>query len=171
MYTYDEIKEISLNAIELINSYGIKCSVLTKGILPIELSNWDRFSEDNEYGITLISLDKIFCESIEPGAAPIEERIASLKALHNNNRRTWVSIEPYPTPNIIDQDLTAILNAVSFTNKIIFGKMNYNKKVSEYKGYKEFYNKCASDVICFCNKRNITFHIKNKTINADYYKA
>lgn len=47
---------------------------------------------------------------------------------------------PYPTPNFIDQNLDDILNAVAFTDKIIFGRLHYNKKVSEYKDYKKFYN-------------------------------
>ena len=55
MYGYDEIKEMSLKAIELLNSNDIKCSVLTKGILPSELAD---FSTENEYGITLVSLDE-----------------------------------------------------------------------------------------------------------------
>ncbi len=38
-----------------------------------------------------------------------------------------VSIEPHPTPNIMDQDLGAILESVDFVDKIIFGKLNYNK--------------------------------------------
>ena len=42
MYGYDEIKEMSLKAIELLNSNDIKCSVLTKGILPSELADFSK---------------------------------------------------------------------------------------------------------------------------------
>ena len=38
MYGYDEVGEMSLKIIEKLNNAGIKCTVLTKGILPIELS-------------------------------------------------------------------------------------------------------------------------------------
>lgn len=55
MYEYDEIAQMSLAAIQMLNQADIKCTVLTKGILPIELANY--FSDD-EYGITLISLDE-----------------------------------------------------------------------------------------------------------------
>ena len=54
MYEYDEIATMSMNAIELLNASNIRCTVLTKGILPAALSDRNRFPADNEYGITLI---------------------------------------------------------------------------------------------------------------------
>lgn len=134
MYGYDEVKDMSLKIIQKLNDAGIKCTALTKGLLPIELA---RMSSENEYGITLISLNEQFRGEIEPNAAPYVQRIEALQALHNAGCKTWVSIEPYPTPNIIEQDFSEILNAVSFTDKIIFGRLNYNKRVSEYKDYKK----------------------------------
>lgn len=106
--------------------------------MPIELA---KQSTRNEYGITLISLDESFRRRIEPGAAAYVERIAALKALHDKGCRTWVSIEPYPTPNIIEQDLLEILNAVSFTNKLIFGRTNYSKEITAYKMHRSIINK------------------------------
>jgi len=77
---------------------------------------------------------------------------------------TWVSIEPYPTPNLIQQDLTAILEAVSFANRIIFGRTNYNKEISAFTKHKAFYNEQADIVIRFCNEHGIAYHIKNGTM-------
>ena len=98
MYGYDEISKLSIASIRKLNESGIKCTVLTKGILPGELSE---LSMDNEYGITLISLNEDYRERMEPYAAPYVERIAALRTLHDRGCRTWVSIEPYPTPNLI----------------------------------------------------------------------
>lgn len=162
MYGYDEIKEMSLKAIELLNSNGIKCSVLTKGILPSELAS---FSTENEYGITLVSLDEDFRKRMEPYTASYVERIQALRDLHDLGFKTWVSIEPYPTPNIFEQDLVEILNKIDFVDKIIFGRLNYNKEVSNYKEYKSFYNDMALRVIEFCNINNIQYHIKNGTLS------
>ena len=39
MAGYDEITEMSLQLIAIINSFGIRCSILTKGRLPAELAN------------------------------------------------------------------------------------------------------------------------------------
>jgi len=129
--------------------------------LPFELAS---FSEENEYGITLISLDEMFRQNMEPHSATYRERIESLSALHNAGCKTWVSIEPYPTPNIIEQDLSEILEEVSFCDKIIFGRLHYNKQVTAYKKHKEFFNTLSQQVIDFCTSHNISYHIKTRTI-------
>jgi len=161
MYQYSDISELSYKVLKKCNDAGIPCSVLTKGLLPLKLKD---LSVDNTYGITLISLDESFRRNMEPGSAPYEERIEALKVLHDAGCKTWVSIEPYPTPNIIDQDFAEILKAVSFVDKIIFGRLNYNKRVTAYKGYKEFFNERARQVIDFCKEHNRTYHIKNGTM-------
>ncbi len=161
MYGYDEIKGMSLLAIKKLNDAGIKCTVLTKGLLPFELTT---LSEDNEYGITLISLDEAYRQRIEPGAAPYADRLEALRALHDAGCKTWVSIEPYPTPNLIEQDLNDILEAVAFTDNIIFGRTNYNREINAYKARREFYNTQAELVASFCRERGIRYHIKNGTI-------
>lgn len=158
---YSEVGQMSLAAIRKLNEAGIKCTVLTKGILPIELAE---LSEENEYGITVVSLSPAFKRAMEPGAAPIEDRIAALEALHNLGCKTWVSIEPYPTPNIQEQDIHPILERVSFTDHIIFGRMNYNKKVSEYTDHRRFYNEKAQEVMAYCHDHGISCYIKNKTM-------
>lgn len=162
MYGYEEVAEMSISIIRKLNNAGIKCTVLTKGILPITLAE---LSPENEYGITLVSLDEDFRREMEPNSAPFAERIQALRALHDAGCRTWVSMEPYPTPNFIEQDLDAILEAVGFCDKIIFGRLNYNKKVSEYKDYKKFFNDCAQSVIQYCNENNKDYHIKDGTIS------
>ena len=124
-------------------------------------------SPENEYGITLISLDEEYRQWMEPGAAPYRERLDSLKALHDVGCKTWVSIEPYPTPNLVEQSLQELLSAVSFVDRIIFGRTNYNKEVSSYRSHREFYNKCADKVIQFCKEEQIAFHIKDGTITEE----
>lgn len=161
MYGYDEIKKMSLAAIKKLNDAGIKCTVLTKGLLPSELS---KYSIDNEYGITLISLDEEYRKRVEPGAAPYKRRLEALRKLHDKGCKTWVSIEPYPTPNLIEQSLINILDKISFTDKIIFGRTNYSKEITAFSTRKEFYNEQANLVIEYCTKNNIQYHIKNGTL-------
>jgi len=161
MYGYDEIARMSLEAIRKLNDNGIKCTVLTKGLLPSELA---KYSKKNEYGITLVSLDEQYREKMEPHAVGYQERLEALKELSDAGCKTWVSMEPYPTPNLIDQDFGKILEAVSFTDRIIFGRMNYSKEVGEYKEHRRFYNKKAQQVIDFCREHKIKYHIKEKTI-------
>ena len=161
MYGYVEISDMSIKSIKKLNEAGIKCTVLTKGLIPIDLKD---FSKENEYGITLISLDEKYREKYEPGAAPYKERIQALKKLHNADCKTWVSVEPYPTPNIIEQDIRDILDEISFTDKIIFGRTNYSKEISSYKEHKKFYNEQAQIVIDYCKEKEIEYYIKEKTI-------
>lgn len=161
MYGYDEISDMSIKSIKKLNEAGIKCTVLTKGLIPIDLKD---FSKENEYGITLISLDEKYREKYEPGAAPYKERIQALKKLHNADCKTWVSVEPYPTPNIIEQDIRDILDEIFFTDKIIFGRTNYSKEISSYKEHKKFYNEQAQIVIDYCKEKEIEYYIKEKTI-------
>lgn len=161
MYEYNEIGELTIKLISILNKDGIKCTALTKGILPNELS---LLSKENEYGITLVSLDENFRKQYEPFSATIEARIGSLYNLHKSGCKTWVSIEPYPTPNIISQDILQILDEISFVDKIIFGRLNYNSVVSKYKNYKDFYKEVSLKVIDYCKKNNKDYHIKKGTL-------
>ena len=161
MYGYPEIAEMSIASMRKLNAADIKCTVLTKGILPKKLSE---LSKENEYGITLISLDEDYRQRVESGAAPWKERLSALKALHDAGCKTWVSIEPYPTPNIVKQDLAVLLAEVIFVDRIIFGRMNYSKEVTAYKNHKQFFNERAAEVIKFCDEHGISYHIKDGTI-------
>ncbi len=79
MFGYSEICDMSINIIKKINYYNIKCIALTKGLLPKEL---ETTSSENEYGITLISLNEDYRQDSEPGSAPYIDRIDHLKYLH-----------------------------------------------------------------------------------------
>lgn len=163
MHGYKDVKDMSLKVIERLNNDKIRCTVLTKGAYPKNLANAERYGKNNEYGITLVSLDGNFKEKFEPFSAPFEKRIESLRYLHDKGLKTWVSMEPYPTPNIVDQKLKSILQAVSFVDKIVFGKLNYNVIASEYTGNKAFYEACARLVKGFCVEKGIQYHIKYGT--------
>jgi len=164
MNGYPEVSEMSIAAIRKLNDAGIKCTTLTKGLLPMELAE---LSKENEHGITLISLDETYREQMEPGATSSVNRLAALRALHDAGCKTWVSIEPYPTPNMIEQDLHEILEAIDFVDRIIFGRTNYSKVANSYEGHNHFYNECAAEVIAFCKEHGIDYHIKSKTITEE----
>ena len=160
MLDYPEVGDLSVKIIHRLNKDGIKAVILTKSVLPDVLLKTSRI---NEYGITLVSLDESFRKKREPFASKYGDRVAALKKLHDNGFFTWVSIEPYPTPNICNQDLMQILDKVSFVDRIVFGRLHYNKEVGQYKGYRDFYNKSADLVIRFCKENGIQCHIKNGT--------
>ena len=53
--------------------------------------------------------------------------------------KTWVSMEPYPTPNLVKQDIDSILDRIAFADKIVFGKMNYNSEATKFEDNEGFY--------------------------------
>lgn len=182
MYDYEkrnlvpEIKDMTLRIIEKLNKEGIKVTTLTKGIYPDEILDTKRFSPKNEYGITSVSLNDEFKKEFEPFSAPYEARIASLKKLSDSGLNTWVSMEPYPTPELDNQagDIEKILNSISFVKKIIFGKLNYHRLsnyssnyISMWKNNNDFYKLMAKKVMDFCKKNNIKYHIKFGTPLSD----
>jgi len=159
-----EIKNLTMDIIKKLNEHDIKVTTLTKGFYPEEiLKQQHLLNKDNEYGITLVSLDNKFQDTYEPHSAPHEERISSLKKLADAGLKTWVSMEPYPTPNIVKQDLSRILDKISFVNKIIFGKMNYNVKSSSFEDRKGFYQNRADEITSFCEINGMKLHIKYGT--------
>ena len=163
MYGYPEVVDLSLDIIERLNKNDIRCTVLTKGVYPQDLADTEKYGKDNEYGITVVSLSEGFKKRFEPYSAPYEDRIESLRYLHDRGLKTWISMEPYPTPNLVRQDLLRILEKISFADKIVFGKLNYNIKSHQSKDSKGFYETCANAVIEFCRKNGIEYHIKHGT--------
>jgi DNA repair photolyase len=157
MYRQDEVVELSLKLIALINSRGIPVSVLTKGILPAELADRGRFPAENVYGMSLVSLSEGFREKWEPGAAPYAERLAALRTLHEAGRKTLVHMEPYPTPNIIEQDLGVVLGSVAFVDGLWFGGWNYSPLPRQFGPREEFYRERAAQVLGFCEERGIEY--------------
>lgn len=165
MYQMPQVECLTLQILERLNQADIKAVVISKGIYPDVLVDKSIFGEQNEYGSTIVSLSEDFRKQFEPYAAPVESRIKALKKLHDAGLKTWVSIEPYPTPNIIAQDIREILDQVSFVDRIVFGKWNYSRHSSVFLHHREFYNSMAHEAIKFCSRHSIEVHIKAGTIN------
>lgn len=160
MFKQKDVEKHSLEIISRLNKDGIKVVTLTKGIYPKELAD-KKYSSKNEYGITPVSLCSKFQKKFEPGAASAKERIAALKYLQKQGLKTWVSIEPCPTPNIVSQDLREILEQIKFVDKIIFGSWHYNSQISKYPNANKFYLDCSKILNEFCKKNGIKLHIKS----------
>ena len=74
-------------------------------------------------------------------------------------------MEPYPTPNIVSQELKEILDKVSFADEIVLGWLNYNAKIKAFPNAREFYNEQAKAVTNFCESGKIEYHIKEGTVS------
>jgi DNA repair photolyase len=146
MYQVPSVHDLTLKVIARLNREDIPVVVLSKGVLPEILADRALFHQGNEYGATVVSLSDDFRAKFEPGAAPISQRIDALRALHRAGSRTWVSMEPYPPPNIWQQDIRELLKAVGFVDDIHFGKWNYNRNAGSFRHAKEFYASMARQV-------------------------
>jgi DNA repair photolyase len=154
MVGFPQVTAASLALVERLNAHGVRASVLTKGILPLELAA-PPFDRLNVLGISLVSLDEGFRERFEPGAAPYADRIAALERLHAAGRRTLVHIEPYPTPNIVEQEIRPLLEAVAFVDELYFGGWNYSPLAGAGADRGAFYREQGRIARAFCRERRI----------------
>ncbi len=165
MYKVKEVENLTLRILERLNKDNVRSVLISKGVYPKELVNKAIYNTKNEYGSTIVTLSEDFRKRFEPFSTPIRLRIAALRNLHEAGLKTWISIEPYPTPNIIKQNIKEILKELSFVDKIVFGKWNYSKQTSSFNHYKEFYNSMAYEVVKFCERNDIDVHVKEGTLN------
>ena len=162
MLGFPPVISTSLDIIQMLNEKGIKVTTLTKGLYPDYLLDYG-INPNNEYGISLVSTDSSFYERFEPFAAKWFLRIRGLERLKKDGAFTWVSVEPYPTPDLIRQNIFNLLNRISFADRIIFGKLNYNAQSTTSTKHQEYYNELCLTVKEFCERRNIEIIIKRGT--------
>lgn len=156
---------MTLGIIERLNAAGVPVTTLTKGVYPDELCGLASLHPLNSYGISLVSLSELFRQEWEPGAAPAVARIAALEALARRGHHTWVSIEPYPTPNIDETagEVEALLERISFVDSVVFGKWNYNALATSYDREHGFYADATARVRAWCEQRGKALHVKRGT--------
>ncbi|MCX6085114.1 MAG: radical SAM protein [Caldiserica bacterium] len=154
MYLHPEVTELTLQLMRLINSYDVPVHTLTKGVIPEEAL---QLSHANQFGITLVSVDEDFRKRYEPRAAPYPARIAALRRAHDLGFHCFVNMEPYPTPNVWQQEIIPILDAVSFADEIRLGQLNYNDVVKQYPGWHAFYRQTGVIARGWCASRGIQY--------------
>lgn len=163
MHGQDEVAELSLGIIGKLNGNAIPCEILTKGLYPDGFSRNGAAKGLNRFGISLVSLDEDYRRKYEAHAAPFRERIDALRKLHQKGMKTWVSMEPYPTPNIWDQDIKEILREIDFVDRIVFGKLNYNRLSTSFPDANKFYLSRIKELKKFCGKNKIECYVKKDT--------
>jgi DNA repair photolyase len=158
MVGFEEVHDLTVAIAKRLHVDGIPCTFLTKGLYPIH--RIEDLDSRNSYGITVVSLSESFRRRFEPYAAPIVDRLATLREIHKRGFKTWACIEPYPTPNLVKQDLREILDRVSFVDEIVFGKLNYNRVINDYPFPEEFYRQETERVAAFCSRKGIACYLK-----------
>jgi len=154
----DNTREITDDVIKALKRFDI-CNVAT-------LSKVDTLIYQNcqvKAGMTLVSADDGFSAWYEPNAETVYHRICRLRDTHLRGVYTWVSMEPYPTPSIHEQDILDVLDKINFVDFVIFGKWNYDKRASGLEAAK-FYDKTVATFMDYCMDHKIRYHVKSDTL-------
>lgn len=116
---------LTRQALRYLNMYNVPVAILTKGGARClrDLDYFHCFGEDIKVGATLTYITNSISKKFEPGAAGTEERVDTLKRLHEEGIRTWVSFEPVVDPS----SFFSLYNQVDdFVDEIMVGKWNYS---------------------------------------------
>lgn len=116
------------------------------------------------HGMTILSLDDIFCKRWEPNTPLPKFRVRKLRRGHDRGDFTWGSIEPCPPPTIWEQDIAGLLDAISFVDLIIMGRWRYDKRASTEEA-RRAYVQIFAEVAEFCKRHGIEFHPKSETLD------
>lgn len=156
-YSHFEMDEkLTRSTIEYLNLKKCKIAILTKGGNRClrDLDVFKRFSNRIKVGATLTLMNERQCAEIEPKAAKPSNRLNTLKILHENSIKTWVSIEPVIDPV---QSLQLIKESIPFTDQYKIGKMNhFEKRFNPNIDWKKF----MIDSVSMLRKHNKLFYVK-----------
>jgi DNA repair photolyase len=148
--------ENTIQLCELLIHKNIRTAILSK----TDILN----TPEIRHGMTVVSKSEDFKKQWEPDALSIIGRIIKLRiASRTEGFYTWVSMEPYPTPEIWNQNIIDILEEIKNVNFIIYGRWNYDKRGSS-PAAKEFYKATVGEFIDWCKSNGIRYHVKRDTM-------
>lgn len=152
--TQDENKA-TRDCLEILLKYDVPVAILTKGGKRClkDLDVFKEFKNKIQIGATLtFDNDKDSLEW-ESGAALPQERLETLKILHENGIRTFASFEPVIIPS---QSLNLMKKGLGFIDVYKIGKINNYKNLDKAIDWNDFLNK-AVDML---RKEKKEFYIK-----------
>jgi DNA repair photolyase len=128
-------EQLTRKALEIVKEYGLKSQILTKGGRLAERDFSLFQSCETELGVTLCFMNDTLRRRWEPDAASVSERLALLKAAHEQGIYTWVSLEPVIDP---DEALAVIRHAHPLVRRWKIGKLNHMKSVESKVDWRKF---------------------------------
>jgi DNA repair photolyase len=138
--------------------------LLEENVKVATLSKLDvSFINGAKHGMTIVSPDDYFWRDFEPNTIRPKDRLLKLKACHDQDNFVWISMEPYPPTTIFKQDLSKLLEQLSFVNLIVFGKWNYDPRGRTPQA-REDYSHNVEELTDFCKSHGIRLHVKSDTL-------
>ncbi|WXG43689.1 MAG: radical SAM protein [Promethearchaeati archaeon SRVP18_Atabeyarchaeia-1] len=119
--------ELTRRCLEILLGYRFPIWIQTKSSMVLrDLDLITRFPE-KDVGFTILSLDDDLRKQIEPGASPIDERIAALTELSSRGVRTFAFVGPIlPVLSDSEEALTKLLRELvkSGASQVLFDRLN-----------------------------------------------
>jgi DNA repair photolyase len=125
---------LTRQTIEVLIEHGLGFCTLTKGGTRA-IRDMDLFRPDRDaFASTLTSLDDEFSRKWEAGAALPADRVAALKAFHDRDIFTWVSLEPTLD---VESSLRIVKETHAFVDLYKVGRVNYlpMTKTTDWRDY------------------------------------
>ena len=148
----DQTLHLTRQAIEILKSRGLAVAILTKAGLRA-IADFDLLEPGRDtFGTTLTLRSVKDLSNWEPGAAPYDQRLASLEAAKARGLKTFVSLEPIIAPNITVRIIRDAAGLVDFWK---VGKLNYHEaaKAIDWKA-------AAGSVIRALDRIGASYYIK-----------
>ena len=144
------------DCLELLCEYKVPVAILTKGGKRClkDLDIFKKFGEHIQIGATLTFDNDYYSSKWESGAALPNERLETLKILHDNGIRTFASFEPVIVP---EQSLNLMKKSLDFIDVYKVGKLNNFRGYDEKIDWTDFLQK-ALDILRPANKEIYVKH-------------
>lgn len=140
--------------LEILNFYGHKVAILTKGgkrcLMDIEV--FKQFGNRIKIGASITFDNEKDSREWERGAALPNERIETLRTLHEAGIKTWISFEPV----IIPEQSLNLMKQTTFVDHVKVGKLNNYKGLDKKIDWKDFLIKAVD----YLRSVNQQFYIK-----------
>lgn len=147
--------QLTREALKILLKYRVPVAILTKGGRRClrDLDLFKQFGQRIKVGLTLTYTDDNESIKNETGAADYTERKETLKELHENGIRTWVSLEP-----ILDSKdpIIVITETITFVDEY---------KIGAVSGYEEIkrtidWQGIANEIVPILRENRIPFYVK-----------
>jgi len=118
--------KLTRQLLEVFSRSSFSISILTKSDLILrDLDLLKKFSHDRiEVGFSINTLDEQVRFAFEPGAPPIQRRLAALRKLHAEGIRTWVFIAPM-LPIFNEKNVQPFMEKMcAHTDTILFDRLH-----------------------------------------------
>ena len=154
-------------SLKMLNRRNCKVAILTKSGSRClrDLDIFKQFGDRIKVGATLTFINEQNSLDIEPNAATPQDRLDTLKILHKNGIKTFISIEPVIDPI---QSIELIKLCLPFIDQFKVGKINYFEKRFADKPID--WHKFLTEAVTILRKAEKQFYIKEDLRAFDYDK-